>query len=55
MAMMGSRRSHIITVRFFSEIQNTLQMGKAMGYNLEGYFDRVKEIVEGNRYRVVIK
>ncbi|CAI9285649.1 unnamed protein product [Lactuca saligna] len=40
---------------FFSEIQNTLEMGKAMGYNLDGCFDRVKEIVEGNGDKVVLK
>ncbi|CAI9301815.1 unnamed protein product [Lactuca saligna] len=33
---------------FLSEIQKTMEMGKAMGYDLEGCYDLVKEIVKGN-------
>ncbi|CAI9285239.1 unnamed protein product [Lactuca saligna] len=42
---------------FLSEIQKkkTLVMGKAMGYNLEGCYDRVKELVEGNRDKMVLR
>ncbi|CAH1453383.1 unnamed protein product [Lactuca virosa] len=40
---------------FLSEIQKTLEMGKAMGYNLEGCYDRVKEIVEGNGDKMVLR
>ncbi|CAI9264238.1 unnamed protein product [Lactuca saligna] len=40
---------------FLSEIQKTMEMGKAMGYNLEGCYDRVKEIVEGTDDKMVLR
>ena len=39
---------------FFSEIQRTIEMGKATDYNYYGCFDGVKEIVEGHGERLVI-
>ncbi|CAI9279869.1 unnamed protein product [Lactuca saligna] len=40
---------------FLCEIQKTMEMGKAMGYDLEGCYDRVKEIVEGVRDKIVLR
>lgn len=39
---------------FLCEIQKTLDIGKAIGYNLEGCYDRVKELVEGNGNKLVL-
>ncbi|CAI9283168.1 unnamed protein product [Lactuca saligna] len=40
---------------FLSEMQKTMKMGKAMGYDLEGCNDRVKEIVEGAGDKIVLR
>ncbi|CAI9299397.1 unnamed protein product [Lactuca saligna] len=40
---------------FLSEIQKILEMGKAMGDNLEGCYDRVKDLVEGNGDKMVLR
>ncbi|CAI9276967.1 unnamed protein product [Lactuca saligna] len=38
---------------FLKEIQKTLDIGRSLGYNMDGCFDRVKEIVEGHEGRKV--
>ncbi|CAI9292934.1 unnamed protein product [Lactuca saligna] len=40
---------------FLTEIHKTLEMGKDMGYNLEGCYDRVKEIVEGTAEKMMLR
>lgn len=43
--------SHLITAHFFNEIQKTFDIGRAIGYNMDECFDRVKEIVESHMNR----
>lgn len=40
---------------FFIDIQKNLDIGKAMGYNLDECFKRVKEIVEGKENESVLR